>query len=164
MNRKDQSSTDPQSAALTLDAQLCFALYSAQLAMNKVYRHYLADLGLTYPQYLVMLVLWEHDGLTVSALGQHLYLDSATLTPLLKRLQGLGLLQRDRAQADQRQVLISLTDAGRALRRQAQSVPQGVLCATGCTPDQIQGLKAQLEALRARLQMMPTGSSQESGQ
>ncbi|MFT0532097.1 MarR family winged helix-turn-helix transcriptional regulator [Castellaniella hirudinis] len=148
------TTSNPQADALTLDAQLCFALYSAHLAMNKVYRHYLADLGLTYPQYLVMLVLWEADGLTVSALGQRLYLDSATLTPLLKRLQGLGFLRRERAQDDQRQVLVSLTPAGQALRRQARHVPPGVMCATGCTPDQALGLKAQLESLRTHLQSM----------
>lgn len=143
---------DDPARGLALDAQLCFALYSAQLAMGKLYRRHLAGLGLTYPQYLVMLVLWETDGLTVSALGDRLYLDSATLTPLLKRLQALGLLRRDRAQADQRQVLVSLTAAGRALRQQAGGIPQGVLCATGCTPAQAQVLKAELEELRAQLQ------------
>jgi DNA-binding MarR family transcriptional regulator len=151
----DTSNPTPQSsqpAPLTLDAQLCFALYSAQLAMAKIYRRQLAGLGLTYPQYLVMLVLWESDGLTVSTLGERLYLDSATLTPLLKRLQVLGLLRRDRGVQDQRQVLISLTPAGRALRARAGAVPQGVMCATGCTPAQANGLKAELESLRAHLQ------------
>lgn len=138
-------------ASLTLDAQLCFALYSAQLAMGKVYRHQLVDLGLTYPQYLVMLVLWESDRLTVSALGERLYLDSATLTPLLKRLQALGLLRRDRATADQRQVLVTLTESGRALWRRARHIPQAVLCATGCAPAQAGRLKAELEALRSHL-------------
>ncbi|WP_298014903.1 MarR family transcriptional regulator [uncultured Castellaniella sp.] len=146
------TAAEGSSRHLTLDAQLCFALYSAQLAMGKIYRRQLAGLGLTYPQYLVMLVLWETDGLTVSALGDRLYLDSATLTPLLKRLQALGLLRRDRAQADQRQVLVSLTPAGRALRRRAEGVPQEVLCATGCTPAQARVLKADLEELRAHLQ------------
>ncbi|WP_323018768.1 MarR family transcriptional regulator [Castellaniella sp.] len=152
MSSKPAIPATPPPAYLTLDAQLCFALYSAHLAMGKVYRRHLAELGLTYPQYLVMLVLWESDGLTVTALGDRLYLDSATLTPLLKRLQALGLLRRDRAQADQRQVLVTLTQAGRALQQRAHAVPQGVMCATGCTPAQAQVLKAELEELRAHLQ------------
>ncbi|WP_323000035.1 MarR family transcriptional regulator [Castellaniella sp.] len=152
MDAHQHSSPMESPRHLTLDAQLCFALYSAQLAMGKTYRRHLAGLGLTYPQYLVMLVLWETDGLTVSALGDRLYLDSATLTPLLKRLQALGLLRRDRAQADQRQVLVSLTSAGQALRHRADGIPQGVLCATGCTPAQAHVLKAELEELRAHLQ------------
>jgi len=144
-------SSDVPPASLTLDAQLCFALYSAQLAMGKVYRKHLAGLGLTYPQYLVMLVLWEADGVTVTALGDRLYLDSATLTPLLKRLQALGLLRRDRSAKDQRQVRVTLTPAGRDLWRRAIDLPAAVLCATGCAPDQAQTLKAELEALRMRL-------------
>ena len=147
--------TKPSSppADLTLDAQLCFALYSAQLAMGKIYRRQLADLGLTYPQYLVMLVLWESDGLTVTALGERLYLDSATLTPLLKRLQALGLLRRDRADADQRQLRVTLTPAGRDLWHRASRIPKGVLCATGCSPSHARVLKADLEELRAHLLM-----------
>ncbi|CAM5196159.1 DNA-binding MarR family transcriptional regulator OS=Castellaniella defragrans OX=75697 GN=HNR28_003361 PE=4 SV=1 [Castellaniella defragrans] len=141
-----------QDSDLTLDAQLCFALYSAHLAMGKVYRRYLADLGLTYPQYLVLLVLWESDGLSVTALGERLYLDSATLTPLLKRLQALGLLRRDRATEDQRQVRVTLTQAGQALKNRARLIPQGVMCATGCAPDHAQVLKAELEELRTHLQ------------
>lgn len=138
-------------ASLWLDDQLCFALYSAQLAMGRVYRQMLSALGLTYPQYLVMLVLWQADGPTVSALGQRLFLDSATLTPLLKRLQVLGLIARQRDHADERQVRIVLTPAGRALQAQAQSVPQGVLCATGCSPQQARTLKDSLEVLRTHL-------------
>ena len=89
-----------------LDVQLCFALYSAGLAMNKVYRKLLSQLGLTYPQYLVMLVLWERDQLTVSEIGERLFLDSATLTPLLKRLESAKLLNRLRSTEDERQVVI----------------------------------------------------------
>ncbi len=151
MDQQPTAASSAVSRPLSLDAQLCFALYSAQLAMGKIYRQQLAVLGLTYPQYLVMLVLWETDGLTVSALGDRLYLDSATLTPLLKRLQSLGLLGRNRSRADQRQVLVSLTPAGRALQRQAQAIPHGVLCATGCSPDQAHMLKSTLENLRAHL-------------
>lgn len=135
----------------TLDGQLCFALYSANLAMCKLYRQLLAKLDLTYPQYLVMLVLWEGDGITVSDLGERLFLDSATLTPLLKRLQVAGLVQRTRGTRDERQVIVTLTDEGRALREKAGGVPEDVFCATGCEFDQLQGLKTQLETLRSGL-------------
>lgn len=147
----DKTSQPAPSAPHDLDGQLCFALYSANLAMNKVYRRVLSDLELTYPQYLVMLVLWEQDGLTVSKLGARLYLDSATLTPLLKRLQASGLVTRTRGETDERQVLVSLTPAGRALQARARAVPEGAFCATGCSLDQLQVLKDQLETLRANL-------------
>lgn len=138
-------------APRTLDGQLCFALYSANLAMGKLYRQLLADLDLTYPQYLVMLVLWEGDGITVSELGERLFLDSATLTPLLKRLQAAGLVQRTRGIRDERQVIVTLTDEGRGLREKAGRVPVDVFCATGCEIDEVVGLKSQLEKLRAGL-------------
>ncbi len=141
--------TDLQ-AQLTLDAQLCFALYSAQLAMSRVYRGFLEQLGLTYPQYLVMLLLWEQDGVTVTDLGERLYLDSATLTPLLKRMQALGLIEKHRSNLDQRQVILSLTAIGKNLKKQAQSIPNGVMCATGCTPTQAKKQKLDLENLRNR--------------
>ena len=138
-------------APRTLDGQLCFALYSANLAMGKLYRQLLSGLDLTYPQYLVMLVLWEGDGITVSELGDRLFLDSATLTPLLKRLQAAGLVQRTRGTHDERQVIVTLTDEGRALREKAGQVPVDVFCATGCEIDEVVGLKSQLEKLRAGL-------------
>jgi MarR family transcriptional regulator, organic hydroperoxide resistance regulator len=138
-------------APRTLDGQLCFALYSANLAMGKLYRQLLSGLDLTYPQYLVMLVLWEGDGITVSELGDRLFLDSATLTPLLKRLQAAGLVQRTRGTHDERQVIVTLTDEGRALREKAGQVPVDVFCATGCEIDEVIGLKSQLEKLRAGL-------------
>src|SRR6185436_15253777 len=105
--------------ALLLDNQLCFALYSASLAMTKLYKPLLDELGLTYPQYIVMLVLWEGDGLAVSELGQRLSLDSGTLTPLLKRLEGSGLISRLRDVQDERRVHIHLTPAGRKLKARA---------------------------------------------
>ena len=151
MNHSNRSAAAASPASPRLDAQLCFALYSAQLAMGKIYRKLLSDLGLTYPQYLVMLVLWEADGMTVTALGERLYLDSATLTPLLKRLQSMGLLRRDRAANDQRQVRVTLTQTGSDLRGRAAGVQDGVLCATGCTPGHARVLKAELEELRAHL-------------
>lgn len=134
-----------------LDEQLCFALYSTQLALNKVYRRLLSPLGLTYPQYLAMLVLWERDSVTVSEIGERLYLDSATLTPLLKRLEAQGLITRTRGSHDERQVVIELTREGRELKAQARSVPSDVFCASECTPDDIVSLKQQLESLRGSL-------------
>jgi MarR family transcriptional regulator, organic hydroperoxide resistance regulator len=137
--------------SLLLDQQLCFALYSTALAMNKVYRKLLRELDLTYPQYLVMMVLWERDELTVSEIGERLFLDSATLTPLLKRLEAAGWVARARAASDERQVVVSLTPEGRALRQQAESVPSSVLCASECSPEELLRMKDQLEMLRQRL-------------
>lgn len=145
------SASNPQTASLKLDDQLCFALYSTSLALNKVYRKLLAGLGLTYPQYLAMMVLWERDQITVSEIGERLYLDSATLTPLLKRLEGAGLISRTRARDDERQVVIALTDAGRALQEPARAVPMGIFGAAGCAPDQLGSMKSQLESLRTNL-------------
>jgi MarR family transcriptional regulator, organic hydroperoxide resistance regulator len=147
---------------LALDQQLCFALYAASLAMTKAYKPLLAPLGLTYPQYLVMLVLWEGDGIAVSQLGERLTLDSGTLTPLLKRLEALALLQRLRDVADERRVLLQLTPAGRALRAQAVAVPQAIACATACDLQQISALAAQLHQLRRQLQdtLSPTAAPQ----
>ncbi|WP_115046385.1 MarR family winged helix-turn-helix transcriptional regulator [Xanthomonas arboricola] len=138
-------------ALLQLDNQLCFALYSANLAMHKLYRGLLKTLDLTYPQYLVLLVLWETDGRSVSEIGERLFLDSATLTPLLKRLQAAGLVTRTRAASDERQVIIALTDSGRALRAKAGAVPEQVLCASACSLDELRRLKQQLETLRTNL-------------
>ncbi|MFL8091894.1 MarR family winged helix-turn-helix transcriptional regulator [Xanthomonas vasicola] len=136
---------------LQLDNQLCFALYSANLAMHKLYRGLLKALDLTYPQYLVMLVLWETDERSVSEIGERLYLDSATLTPLLKRLQAAGLVTRTRAANDERQVIIALTETGRALRHRAGAVPEQVFCASACSLDELRQLKQQLEKLRSSL-------------
>ncbi|CNC70257.1 homoprotocatechuate degradative operon repressor [Yersinia frederiksenii] len=130
---------------------MCFALYSANLALHKVYRKLLNQLGLTYPQYLVMLVLWEGDELTVSDIGLRLFLDSATLTPLLKRMENAGLLIRSRAVDDERQVIIRLTEQGRNLREQAQSIPEEIMCASECDIEQLVNIKQQLESLRGKL-------------
>ena len=137
--------------ALTLDNQLCFSLYSANLAMARLYRDLLAELELTYPQYLVMLVLWERDGVRVSDIGERLFLDSATLTPLLKRLEKSGLLTRARSMDDERSVTVSLTEAGRALRAHAEQVPARVGRATCLTGQQMEVLKGSLAELRERL-------------
>ena len=136
---------------LTLDRQLCFALYAASLAMTKLYKPLLAPLGITYPQYLVMLVLWERDGLTVSQLGERLALDSGTLTPLLKRLEAAGLVQRVRDTADERRVMLSLSSAGQALKSRASKLPETVACATGCELGELAALTARLNALRLQI-------------
>lgn len=137
--------------ALKLDSQLCFALYSASLAMTRLYRDLLGELDLTYPQYLVMLVLWERDGLRVSDIGDRLHLDSATLTPLLKRLEQGGLVSRTRSVEDERSVIVTLTDDGRALRRRAAAVPGKVERASCLTGRQLDVLKESLGQLRERL-------------
>ena len=137
--------------ALLLDNQLCFALYSASLAMTKLYKPLLETLGLTYPQYLVMLVLWEGDGLMVSELGERLFLDSGTLTPLLKRLEASGLIARIRDVQDERRVHITLTQTGRALKEQAAQIPACILKASQCTLPDIVMLTHQVQTLRKNL-------------
>lgn len=137
--------------ALRLDHQLCFALYSASLAMTKLYKPLLDEMGLTYPQYLALLVLWEQDGLTVSDLGERLHLDSGTLTPLLKRLETAGLLSRLRDVQDERRVLIRLTAAGRQLKKRAARIPGCILQATQCDVTEVLQLTRQVQALRDRL-------------
>lgn len=141
----------PTGPAQQLDHQLCFALYSSSLLMTKLYKPLLEPLGLTYPQYLVMLALWEHDAVGVGALGARLCLDSGTLTPLLKRLETAALLTRLRDTADERRVVVSLTPAGRALRRKAAHAPAEVACATGIDLAQLAHLTAQLQALRSNI-------------
>ncbi len=146
------SQTTPDTdAALQLDNQLCFALYSASLAMTKLYKPQLDALGLTYPQYLVMMVLWEHGAVSVSGLGEHLFLDSGTLTPLLKRMEAAGWLQRSRSTEDERKVLVAPTPAGRKLKSRAARVPACMLRATGCSLPEVVALTQQVRELRARL-------------
>jgi DNA-binding MarR family transcriptional regulator len=138
-----------------LDHQLCFALYSSSLLMTKLYKPVLGALGLTYPQYLVLLVLWEADaagsGLGVGELGTRLFLDSGTLTPLLKRMEAAGLLTRTRAAEDERRVVVALTTVGRGLRRKAAHVPNEMACAAGCKLNEIAELTAQLQSLRSNV-------------
>jgi len=146
-----KSATDPV-GLLKLDNQLCFAVYAAAQAFTATYKPLLAPLGLTYPQYLTMLVLWEQDGLTVSAIGERLGLDSGTLTPLLKRLEAAGYVTRTRDAADERQVLIALTPAGRSLKQKAKAIPPKLLCAVGMSLAEIKGLHGALGRLAANLQ------------
>jgi DNA-binding MarR family transcriptional regulator len=150
MPTRNAAATAPDQALL-LDNQLCFALYSASLAMTKFYKPLLEAMGLTYPQYLVMLVLWERDGLAVSELGERLTLDSGTLTPLLKRLEAAGLIARLRAVEDERRVLVTLTAAGRKRKAKAQDIPGFVLGASQCPPSELTALKRQLHKLRQGL-------------
>ena len=135
----------------TLDEQLCFALYSTSLAMTKAYKPLLDKLGLTYPQYLAMLVLWESDDVTVKGMAARLNLDSATVTPLLKRLETQGLVERVRGVEDERLVYVRLTKAGAALKRQAREVPAEIFCATQQTPEFLLRLRDDLIRLRTTL-------------
>jgi DNA-binding MarR family transcriptional regulator len=153
-----QESGDPKDGGLLrLDNQLCFAVYAAAQAFNATYKPLLEPLGLTYPQYLTMLVLWEEDGLTVSAIGERLGLDSGTLTPLLKRLETAGVVSRTRDDQDERQVRIALTAAGRSLRQKAKTIPPKLLCASGLTLADVKGLHGALGRLTGNLKAARAG-------
>jgi DNA-binding MarR family transcriptional regulator len=136
---------------LRLDNQLCFAVYAAAQAFHAAYLPLLKPLGLTYPQYLAMLALWEQDGVTVTTLGDRLGLDSGTLTPMLKRMEAAGYLRRTRDPSDERQVLITVTPAGRALRQRAKGIPQKLLCASGLSITEVGALRGQLRRLGGNL-------------
>lgn len=156
MQRMDHINTTsisdlPPERLLCLDIQMCFALYSASLSMSKIYKPLLAELGLTYPQYLVMLALWAQNEQTVGELGERLFLDSGTLTPLLKRLEKLDYIQRVRSKQDERRVIVTLTERGDALRQQAVQVPVQIAAKTGCTLQELQSLNEQLTRLRSSL-------------
>ncbi|SAK92550.1 MarR family transcriptional regulator [Caballeronia hypogeia] len=142
---------NPPDFPLELDQQLCFVLYSTSLAMTKAYKPLLEKLGLTYPQYLAMLVLWESDDLTVKEMAARLSLDSATMTPLLKRLEAQGYVERVRGVEDERQVYIRLTEPGRALRQPARAIPNEIYCASGSDLDAMLRLRGDLARLRASL-------------
>jgi MarR family transcriptional regulator, organic hydroperoxide resistance regulator len=146
MARKDSAE-----ALLMLSNQLCFAVYSTAHAFNRVYKPLLDRLGLTYPQYLVMLALWERDGVPVKDIGERLFLDSGTLTPLLKRLEAAHLIKRTRSREDERQVLVALTSQGQALKEKAKSVPPAILAASGCSLGELAALKRNLVVLRDQL-------------
>ena len=137
---------------LRLDDQLCFALYSTVHALNRAYKPLLEPLGLTYPQYLVLLVLWEDGAQTVGGIGERVGLESSTLTPLLKRMESAGLIKRARKPDDERVVQITLTDAGKALRAKAKAVPPALLCAMGGDIGTVVKLRAEVAKLREALQ------------
>ncbi|MEW2173061.1 MarR family transcriptional regulator [Streptomyces sp. NPDC007027] len=141
----------PDTDLLRLDHQVCFSLHAASRAFGGYYRRALKDLGLTYPQYLVMLVLWERGPQSVKVIGERLHLDSGTLSPLLKRLESAGMVRRERSREDERSVVIDLTDEGAALRERALSVPRGVLAATGLSLEEVLGLQELLRRVTGAL-------------
>lgn len=147
----DMTTLPPTTDWLRLDQQICFSLNAASRAFGGVYRVILKDLGLTYPQYLVMLVLWEHGDLPVKKLGEHLRLDSGTLSPLLKRLETAGLVRRERSARDERSVEVRLTEEGVALRERALEVPRRIVAATTFDVDEIRELRARLDELTTAL-------------
>lgn len=152
MKSPSTSSRAPRPAdKLKLETQLCFALYSTLLGVNKVYRSLLRELDLTYPQYLVMLVLWEKDQVNVSEICDQLFLETTTLTPLLKRLEARGLIRRRRSAEDERQVIVSLTDEGRGLRARVKHVPDCLAAAMGYSGTEIADLRDRLTGLRTNL-------------
>lgn len=143
--------TDNKAGPVPLEDQLCYAIYSAGIAIHRLYKPLLDSLGLTYPQYLVMNVLWREDAQTVGALAQQLALESSTLTPLLKRLEASGLVNRSRNRANERQVIVSLTPAGIALREKSGCLGSSLLEAAGQTPAELGELNQQVRRLRDAL-------------
>ncbi|WP_413771140.1 MarR family winged helix-turn-helix transcriptional regulator [Lichenihabitans sp. PAMC28606] len=143
-------------ASLLLGDQICFAVYALAHAFSRRYKPHLDEIGITYPQYVCLLVLWETDGLTVKAIGERLLLDSGTLTPLLKRLEAAGLVSRRRDRIDERQVRVSLTEAGQALRERCRPIRTGMICATGLPFDELDALKTKLVTLRETLDQPPS--------
>jgi DNA-binding MarR family transcriptional regulator len=146
-------------ATISIDSQLCFALYSASRAMTAAYRPILAELKLTYPQYLVLLVLWEHEPVTVRSLGERLRLDSGTLSPLLKRLEANGFVRRERSTDDERLVEVTLTPAGRRLEETAQCIPAELFSATGMSEREATDLR---DAVRQLTDALSASSRRES--
>ncbi len=147
--RNDNQAQTPQ---LLLKNQVCFSLYSASNAMIRAYRPLLNAIDLTYPQYLAMMVIWEKDGINVKDLGYDLHLDSGTLTPLLKRLESKGFIDRKRSSEDERIRLVFLTEQGRALKTKALSVPDAIFCKSQLEIEELQQLKDTCERLLANLQ------------
>ncbi|GAA3085214.1 MarR family transcriptional regulator [Rhizobium viscosum] len=136
---------------LKLESFICFAVYTASHAFNRVYKPLLDELGLTYPQYLAMVCLWEEDGQTVGGLGEKLFLESSTLTPLLKRLETAGYIRRERSRQDERVVVLHLTEEGKRLKKKAETVPGCIIDASGRDADQLVRLQAEIVALREAL-------------
>jgi MarR family transcriptional regulator, organic hydroperoxide resistance regulator len=146
------STLDPQSQkALHLDQQLCFALYSTSLAMTKVYKPLLDKLGLTYPQYLIMLILWQNDGLALKDIGEQLQIDSGALTPVIKRMEAMGLLIRTRNPQNERTLEIRLTKAGWAMQEEAVQVNRTIGVSCGMAEPDIHALRMELVQLRSEL-------------
>jgi DNA-binding MarR family transcriptional regulator len=153
IDKRDQAETqDIPAGMLALDQQLCFAVYAAAHALNRTYKPLLDPYGLTYPQYIALMTLWEEDGRTVKALGAKLGLDSGTLSPLLKRLEAAGYVRRARDKSDERQVLITLTDKGHAMKHDALAIRMAIGKATGCSLEALQALTADLQTLTGQLE------------
>ena len=149
---------------LDLEIFLCFSIYSANHAFNRIYKSLLEKLGLTYPQYIAMVILWERDGQTVGELGQRLFLESNTVTPLLKRLETLGHIKRHRAPHDERQVRIYLTEAGKKLRQRALNIPHCILDASGLDGKQATRLLEEINSLRDALESQNSRSKPRKNQ
>jgi len=141
----------PKNELLKLDNQLCFAIYACSRSLTRIYRPLLHQLGVTYPQYLVLLVLWEKGQQSVTDLGQQLFLDSGTLTPLLKRMEKSGIVQRVRSLEDERRVLVMVTEKGAALKEMAYAIPEKMLCHSGLTVEEFFRMKGDLEQLLERI-------------
>ncbi len=137
---------------LDIDNQLCFALYASSKAVIKSYKPLLDELGITYTQYITLLVLWKEDNITVKELGKKLYLDSGTLTPVLKRLESMGIIQRIRASQDERNVYVKLTDKGISMKDRALKIPEKMFCSTGLSLDEVSDLREKLKFLLNNLQ------------
>jgi DNA-binding MarR family transcriptional regulator len=142
----------PATTSPDLDDLLCFAIQSAGFAFNRIYRRPLQKLGLTYPQYLVMVALWGGDSVTVGHLGEQLALETGTLTPLLKRLETMGLLSRQRSEIDERRVIVTLTEKGRRLKREAADVTRCITESAGLSLAELARLTQEIRALRANLE------------
>lgn len=132
---------------LKLDNQLCFALYASSKEVTRLYKPFLDKLGLTYTQYIVLLVLWEKDNINVKELGERLYLDSGTLTPLLKKLEAMGIVRRIRDARDERNVNVELTDKGIELKEAAEEIPNKIFCSTGLQAEEAISLRERLKVL-----------------
>jgi DNA-binding MarR family transcriptional regulator len=143
---------DRSDELLKLDNQLCFSLYAASKALVSAYKPLLDPLGITYTQYLTLLALWEEDGVTIKHLSHRMHLDSGTLSPLIKRLEASGLVYRDRDPADERRVLVFLTEDGRQLKTRALEIPMKAYEKSGLTPERVRLLKEELTALTAHLE------------
>jgi DNA-binding MarR family transcriptional regulator len=144
---------------LKLDNQLCFAIYACSRSLTRIYRPLLSQLGITYPQYLVLMVLWEKKEQSVSELGKKLLLDSGTLTPLLKRMEKSRLVQRIRSEEDERKVFIRLTDKGENLKEQAGSIPEKMFCQSGLTIEEFIRMKTDLENLVSRIRKLESSET-----
>jgi len=159
VSKKEEVAIPRGEELLKLDNQLCFALYSSSRGITRLYRPLLSEFGMTYPQYLAMLVLWEKEPLTVKELGERLFLDSGTLTPLLKRMEKQGLLTRERSQGDERQVLISLTDKGRKLKDKALAIPLRIADQINISQSEFTSLLTSLKKLMKKIDMGGSNNS-----